>query len=401
MSKNIDQIFISNPASSMDNTDLLYLGRAPYDDSGDMAITWADMKTSIDVPPLPLSLANGGTQADLTASPGGIFYSTPTTGAILDGTATSNQLLLSGSNSAPHWSTVIFPDSIGVNEMLYTSTDNFISGIAPLDNSILIGDPGGVPTFDNILPLAVQENIGAVGTVNLGTWHANIISSQYGGTSVNNAGKNFTMTGNVTFGGAIGANFTANLTANTNVTFPTSGTLATTSQLPTLPVSPANGGTGVNNGSNTIAIAGSIAFSGSHTFSTLLTGDTNVTFPTSGTLATTSQTPVVIDQTTGSVFLQALPFISYITDYPSGLVTYLLPNTAPIGTIIKIVGKSSGGWIISQNAGQQLLFGALASTVGVTGHLLSTSPTDCVELSNTTADTVWTVTTYIGTLSVI
>jgi hypothetical protein len=60
---------------------------------------------------IPVSLANGGTGASLIASNGGIFYSTATAGAILAGTATANQLLMSGSNTAPHWSTATYPST--------------------------------------------------------------------------------------------------------------------------------------------------------------------------------------------------------------------------------------------------------------------------------------------------
>jgi hypothetical protein len=51
----------------------------------------------------PLSLANGGTNASLTASNGGIVYSTASAFAVLAGTATANQCLLSGSSAAPSW----------------------------------------------------------------------------------------------------------------------------------------------------------------------------------------------------------------------------------------------------------------------------------------------------------
>jgi len=55
---------------------------------------------SLDV---PVVLANGGTSAVLTASNGGIVYSTATAMAILSGTATASLPLLSGSSSAPSW----------------------------------------------------------------------------------------------------------------------------------------------------------------------------------------------------------------------------------------------------------------------------------------------------------
>lgn len=47
MSLNIQQIFTNNPASSMVATDLLYLGRSPYNTTDDFAITFANFVASI------------------------------------------------------------------------------------------------------------------------------------------------------------------------------------------------------------------------------------------------------------------------------------------------------------------------------------------------------------------
>ncbi len=47
MSQNIDQIFTNNPASSMLSTDLLYLGRSPYNATDDYAILFSNFQTSI------------------------------------------------------------------------------------------------------------------------------------------------------------------------------------------------------------------------------------------------------------------------------------------------------------------------------------------------------------------
>lgn len=58
-----------------------------------------------------VGLAYGGTNANLTASNGGIFYSTATAGAILSGTATANKVLMSGSSTTPSWSTPTFPNA--------------------------------------------------------------------------------------------------------------------------------------------------------------------------------------------------------------------------------------------------------------------------------------------------
>lgn len=47
MSSNILQIFTTNPAASLQNTDLLYLGRSPFSDTDDYAVTWQNLKNSI------------------------------------------------------------------------------------------------------------------------------------------------------------------------------------------------------------------------------------------------------------------------------------------------------------------------------------------------------------------
>ena len=94
-----------------------------------------------------LKLANGGTNADLTASNGGIFYSTATMGAILPGTATANQALLSGSSTAPAWSTTTFPATTTANQILYSSSANTITGLSTANNGVLITGTTGVPSI--------------------------------------------------------------------------------------------------------------------------------------------------------------------------------------------------------------------------------------------------------------
>ncbi len=94
-----------------------------------------------------LSLARGGTNANLTASNGGIFYSTATAGAILAGTATANQVLLSGSTAAPAWSTATYPATTTINQILFSSAANTITGITTANSATLYTTTAGVPTF--------------------------------------------------------------------------------------------------------------------------------------------------------------------------------------------------------------------------------------------------------------
>lgn len=68
-----------------------------------------------------LSLTRGGTNASLTASNGGIIYSTATAMAVLSGTATAGQMLRSGASGAPSWSTATYPATAGTTGNVLTS----------------------------------------------------------------------------------------------------------------------------------------------------------------------------------------------------------------------------------------------------------------------------------------
>lgn len=134
----------------------------------------------------PIGLASGGTNGSLTASIGGIFYSTASAGAILAGTATANQVLLSGASLAPAWSSATYPATTTANQILYSSGLNTVTGLATGNNSVLITSAGGVPSISATLPLGVQTNITETGTITTGVWHGTLIGSGFGGTGVNN-----------------------------------------------------------------------------------------------------------------------------------------------------------------------------------------------------------------------
>lgn len=131
---------------------------------GTTAITFIQFGTS-----LPISLANGGTSANLTASNGGIFYSTASAGAILAGTATANQVLLSGTSSAPSWSTATYPTTTTINQILYSSSANTIAGLATANSSVLVTSAGGVPSLSTTLPSGIAATNMVLTTPNCGT----------------------------------------------------------------------------------------------------------------------------------------------------------------------------------------------------------------------------------------
>ena len=131
-----------------------------------------------------LALTNGGTNASLTASNGGIVYSTASALAVLAGTATNYKLLMSTSSAAPIWSTATYPPTITANGILYGSATNAVSQIGTNTNSVLVTDGSGVPSLGSTLPNAVQGNITALGTIATGVWNGSVIGVMYGGTGV-------------------------------------------------------------------------------------------------------------------------------------------------------------------------------------------------------------------------
>jgi hypothetical protein len=100
--------------------------------------------------PLPTALSLGGTNANLTASNGGIFYSTASAGAILAGTATANQIILSGSSTTPAWSTATYPATTTINQLLYSSSANTIAGLATANSGTLVTSGAGVPSIQTL-----------------------------------------------------------------------------------------------------------------------------------------------------------------------------------------------------------------------------------------------------------
>lgn len=137
-----------------------------------------------------IGLLNGGTGANLTASNGGIVYSGASTLAILAGTATANQVLLSGSSTTPAWSTATYPATTTINQLLYSSSGNVIAGLATANSGVLITSSGGAPSISSTLPSAVQGNITSTGTIASGVWNGTAIDLAHGGTNANLTASN-------------------------------------------------------------------------------------------------------------------------------------------------------------------------------------------------------------------
>lgn len=147
-----------------------------------------------------LSLANGGTNANLTASNGGIVYSTSTGFGILSGVASNGKILQSVNGGSPLWSTPTYPSISGtagtilisggvnitytsatyptvatVNQILYGSATNVVSGLATANNGVFYTDINGAPSINTLGNSKVlASNSG--GTVAARAFSINIVS---------------------------------------------------------------------------------------------------------------------------------------------------------------------------------------------------------------------------------
>jgi hypothetical protein len=77
-----------------------------------------------------LGLTRGGTNNSLTASNGGIVWSDSSKLNILSGTATANQMLMSGSSATPGWSNNTWPSTNSQGDLIYGNGSNTITTLA-------------------------------------------------------------------------------------------------------------------------------------------------------------------------------------------------------------------------------------------------------------------------------
>ncbi len=136
-------------------------------------------------------LAVGGTNAALTASNGGIFYSTGSAGAILSGTATANQILMSGSSTTPAWSTATYPATAAVGTILNASGANVLAATT----TPTLGASGtlGTLSFGNASSgtITLSPVAGALGSVTLSL---PAVSDTLAGKALANGGTNAALT---------------------------------------------------------------------------------------------------------------------------------------------------------------------------------------------------------------
>lgn len=263
-----------------------------------------------------ITLADGGTNASLVASNGGIVYSTASAMAILSGTATAGQILLSGLSTTPSWSTATYPAITTINQLLYSSAANTITGLATSNNGVLVTGGTGIPAISTDIPTAAT--IGSAYIYRAGGTDVAVADGGTGGSVAS-----ITLFNNITGYTASGATGTT----STNLVFSTSPILVT----PTLGVASA---TSINKvaitapvtaATLTIADGATLTVSASATISSGTHSGTN----------TGDQTITLTGDVTGT------GAGSFATTIGANKVTYGMIQV--VSTTDKILGRSSAG----------------------------------------------------------
>jgi len=93
-------------------------------------------------------------------------------------------ILQSNAAGALSFSTAAYPAATTIDQILYSSANNTITGLATANNGTLITSAGGVPSISSTLPTAVQGNITTLGTIATGVWNGTGITVPFGGTGL-------------------------------------------------------------------------------------------------------------------------------------------------------------------------------------------------------------------------
>ncbi|CAK0756047.1 conserved hypothetical protein [Gammaproteobacteria bacterium] len=158
----------------------------------------------------------------------------------------------------------------------------------------------------------------------------------------------------------------------------------------TTPLSAAQGGTGVITGLPIINGQLPIGNGTNYTLATLTAGPGISIANASGSI-TIAGTGSGIGWTEITGVTQAGAADNGYVANNAALVTITLPATAAFGTVISVIGKGAGGWLLAQNALQNIQIGSVSSTVGVGGSVASSNRYDSLDLICTTANTIWTI----------
>lgn len=411
-----------------------------------------------------LGLTRGGTNASLTASNGGIVYSTASAMAILSGTATANLPLLSGLSAAPTWgafalslggtlttagaftmsgafpftgtltgsTSVTFPTSGTLATIAQIPTG---AALTEVDDTNVTMTLGGSPT--TALLAATSMTLGWTGQLSLtrGGTAASLVASN-GGIVYSTASAMAILAGTATAGQILRSGASAAPTWST-ATYPATTTInqilfssaanviggiaavnggvlvSSNTGVPSMLANPAAANRVLLSANAAIPAWSTAVYPATTTINQILFSSaantiTGITTANNGKLVTSAAGVPSITTVGGLIGWTEVTGTSQTAVVNNGyicnnvaLVTVTLPSTATVGQVVSIRGSGAGGWKIAQNASGQINVGTSATTAGVGGSVASSNRYDCVDLICITANNIWVANGIQGNLTIV
>lgn len=135
--------------------------------------------------PKVLEVAAGGT-GDGTLTNHGVLIGQATSAIAATASGSAGQVLQSGGASAdPVYSTATYPSSTTINQILYSSSANVVSGLATANSAVLATNGSGIPSI-TATPTVTSITFGtgtALSNYAEGTWTPTIVGQSVAGTT--------------------------------------------------------------------------------------------------------------------------------------------------------------------------------------------------------------------------
>jgi hypothetical protein len=323
-----------------------------------------------------VGMTYGGSGKALTASDGGIVYTDADSMEVLSGTATANKILLSGSSTAPVWSTPTFPNaSATAGKVIVSDGTNWIASTSIYPNTV--GTSGTLIRSDG------TSNAYTTSTF-ADTYAASVLLYSNGANTV--TGLATANSGVLVTSGAgvpsISTDIPTAVTIGSAYVYRASGT--------DVPIT--DGGTGVS----TMTTAYAPVCAGTTATGALQVASTGLS--TAGYVLTSNGASAVPSfqaaSVAGVVTWSAAAGTTQAAAVNNGYVTtnaaqcnITLPGTCAVGDSVAVTGQGAGGWKFTANSGQTINVGSVASSTA--GSMASANRYDGARVLCVVANTTW------------
>lgn len=274
--------------------------------------------------------------------------------------------------------------------VVMSDSNDLLKAVAPtLDGQILIGSGTGAVAYNRLTAgagVTIANNPGSITISATGAGSGTVTFTTDAGVATEAANNiNIFGTANQIETSAPGAADEVQIGLATNVVIPGSLEVTTTLKVDSfgfgLLSSNATGNIASINGTNGQIIVG--ATGAAPLWVTPVSGDGSITFNPPGFAANTFD--IRVTNPAGLIWqtITVNPATAVNHGYNcngAGPLTIQLPAVSAVGDIIEVTAVNANGWIITQQAGQQIIFTTATTTLGVGGSLASTNIGDCVAL---------------------